>query len=719
MSEPIEFKVTLDEPIQFNLATGPQGPAGEKGDKGDTGEKGEQGVQGVQGEKGDTGERGPQGLTGATGAKGDKGEKGAPGTTDYNQLENKPDLTIFYKKTEADERFVAKEEGKDLSSNDYTDTEKTKLAGIAGGAEKNLPVDTELSETSKNAVENKAITVAVNSKADQTEVDELSSDTEDLLNALTTTDRGSNLNLKHTVDSKIRGVKLLGGTNQAKYTGKNIITQTPAVDSLNGMSVSIADDGTITYQGTASVDYAYITKSFKEIEVQAGEKLTLSVNKPLPFNLFIGGSEAEGYSNLGVKLLAGQTSVTATATNTKKAICLITGFPSAGTVVKPISFKAQLERSETATNWEPYVGGQPSPNPDYPQEVKTVSGEQVVEVCGKNLLDINNNNHGYQTNVEKLENGLKITSTATTGPSFTQIKLQNPTAFLGKKLRLSFNKDNNFKGVSVYQTRGLYPEVWQCDLSTNDGFVTFPDKLAENMDGLAVLFYISTGQTSTITNIQLEKGNTATAYEPYQGITYPLNLGSLELCKLGDYQDCIFYDNGWKLEKKVGKITLTGDEAFEVSLGSDDDDQCYAVSSQFNNIIADTEVLPFCSHFKTVNFSIENDYDTDKSIMTIKRSPGFEESLKFMFSPNDTTKLNLFGANEFKAWLKAQKNAGKPVTITFVKANPEITEITDQNLITQLDTLHKAKTHKGITNILPSCEIEVDTLVSAGWLRNK
>lgn len=43
---------------------GEQGPKGDKGDKGDTGLQGLQGIQGIQGEKGDTGEQGPKGDTG-------------------------------------------------------------------------------------------------------------------------------------------------------------------------------------------------------------------------------------------------------------------------------------------------------------------------------------------------------------------------------------------------------------------------------------------------------------------------------------------------------------------------------------------------------------------------------------------------------------------------------------------------------------------------------
>ncbi len=42
--------------------------------------------------------------------------------------------------------------------------------------------------------------------------------------------------------------------------------------------------------------------------------------------------------------------------------------------------------SVTDDSYEPYVGGIPSPNPDYPQEIKSVV-EPVVKVTGKNLLN--------------------------------------------------------------------------------------------------------------------------------------------------------------------------------------------------------------------------------------------------------------------------------------------------------------------------------------------
>ena len=87
-------------------AVGPQGPQGEKGDPGEKGDKGDPGIQGPKGERGERGERGEkgdpgiQGPRGERGEKGEKGDTGPAGTTDYNELTNKPDLSQYATKEE-------------------------------------------------------------------------------------------------------------------------------------------------------------------------------------------------------------------------------------------------------------------------------------------------------------------------------------------------------------------------------------------------------------------------------------------------------------------------------------------------------------------------------------------------------------------------------------------------------------------------------------------
>ena len=78
-------------------------------------------------------------------------------------LDNDGLLYLWQKITNA---FVKKDGSKVLSDNNYTSDEKTKLSGIETGATKTI-VDSALSSTSANPVENKAINTALGKKVDK------------------------------------------------------------------------------------------------------------------------------------------------------------------------------------------------------------------------------------------------------------------------------------------------------------------------------------------------------------------------------------------------------------------------------------------------------------------------------------------------------------------------------------------------------------------------
>lgn len=137
-----------------------KGPQGEKGDKGDTGERGE---KGEKGDKGDTGAdgygpsasvvRGEGKATititdknGTTSADVFDGQENAIETVKVNgealPIQDKAvniDLSDYAKSADVNKSLggkVDKAEGMGLSQNSYTTTEKTKLSGIAEGANK-------------------------------------------------------------------------------------------------------------------------------------------------------------------------------------------------------------------------------------------------------------------------------------------------------------------------------------------------------------------------------------------------------------------------------------------------------------------------------------------------------------------------------------------------------------------------------------------------------
>lgn len=64
-----------------------------------------------------------------------------------------------------DSRYVKKVAGKDLSSNDFTDAEKTKLAGLS-----NTVVDSNLDSVSTNPVQNKKVKEALDTKANTSDL---------------------------------------------------------------------------------------------------------------------------------------------------------------------------------------------------------------------------------------------------------------------------------------------------------------------------------------------------------------------------------------------------------------------------------------------------------------------------------------------------------------------------------------------------------------------
>ena len=126
--------------------TGAQGIQGVKGDKGDKGDTGARGLQGVKGDKGDKGDTGAQGIQGV---KGDTGATGAPGVAATIRIGN------VYTGAPGTNASV---------SNSGTSTNAVLSFTIPRGnpgADGGVTVDAELSDTSTNPIQNKAVKTAI------------------------------------------------------------------------------------------------------------------------------------------------------------------------------------------------------------------------------------------------------------------------------------------------------------------------------------------------------------------------------------------------------------------------------------------------------------------------------------------------------------------------------------------------------------------------------
>lgn len=328
----------------------------------------------------------------------------------------------------------------------------------------------------------------------------------------------------------------------------------------------------------------------------------------------------------------------------------------------------QIEKGTTKTLYEPYTNG-PSPNPDYPQPIQVVSGDNEINVCGRNLLDN--------------ENPTLVSSTATWIPTETGGKFTNSGTW-GDGVQWRFNVDTNisytlsanvggsnlFLYIRTY-TDNTYSTVKTTYLTDARGSIskTFTPDSKYLMIRLANNASISNVET---TNIQLEKSNQATTYEPYTGEGYEIDLPSgMELCKIGTYQDYIYKDNGsWYLHKEVGKAIIE----LITALGTLPNGNKYLALNVPNKVFLSTREA-YCT-----NASMIRNGTAEASDGEFYDNPG-----NFVFVGN---------SSDTKETLKAKYDGA---LLYYQLATPTNTLIEDTTLLNQLEAIKMS--YEGQTNL--------------------
>ena len=208
----------------------------------------------------------------------------------------------------------------------------------------------------------------------------------------------SDIELDNTCEAPFIDVKAYGDTSQTTYTGKNMLTFGNSNLSGSRFGITYSYDAATqewSLNGTAEyqTDISYPSGAGIDMHLASGVRYTTT-----------GFYQSGSISNGSVKLFQQDSvhgwqgiSVTlSSAANNSEGFTPNTDIVlneshiirvAAGTVLENFKVKFQTEQGSTATSFEPYVGGIPAPNPDYPQAVNTVTGRQVVKVEGKNLYN--------------------------------------------------------------------------------------------------------------------------------------------------------------------------------------------------------------------------------------------------------------------------------------------------------------------------------------------
>lgn len=308
---------------------------------------------------------------------------------------------------------------------------------------------------------------------------------------------GINIVLTDVVSGLESLENIYGDTTQQTYTGKNLWGGTfvlGGIDTVNG-------DNFTASNRVRTVEYT---------SVQANTIYSLSGVEGSRIAFFY--DSAKNY--LGYVIVESQ------QTSGSFTTIADTAFVRWVIIQTNTDIQEQLELGSTATSYEPYVGGTPAPNPDYPQPVNVVTGTQNVWVHGKNLLNPSAMINGYVLATGGINTNAATGDMAT--PYFIPVEPNSSVTFTIYKTTSSYASwfglceyteanETSFTGTrQVDQTAGITSATFTVGANTH-----FVRVSARNMQAA--------------TEYQLEYGSTKTSYEAYTNHDYDLDLASKNL----------------------------------------------------------------------------------------------------------------------------------------------------------------------------------------------
>ena len=353
----------------------------------------------------------------------------------------------------------------------------------------------------------------------------------------------------------------------------------------------------------------------------------------------------------------------------------------------------QIEEGSTATSFEKYVGGIPSPNPDYPQDIRNVTGENSVVVQNKNLLDVSSINETlYGVDFDGRDGTLKVNGSYS-GPTYLRIG----TAYL---------KANTIYTSNIVLKSGT-AKSGETDVSID--LVTYYNNNYKRFNGINEIpadgiynLYIANGYssntvfTNAVYEIQLEKGNSSTSFVKHAEQTATLNLGTEYLASIPntDYRDKIVgTKDNWKIVRNVGKVVLDGTNNPVYGYSNHSGTTYITANYKKTGIIIPTDNTTSCISNKLLGTIIANTWNGNilNSCALGTNDTYIQICLPYAIA-SDLTELN--------TWLTSNN-----IDI-YYKATPTEETITDTTLIEQLNNLQDMLSYDGITNITVTSDTE-------------
>lgn len=500
---------------------------------------------------------------------------------------------------------------------------------------------------------------------------------------------GTEVTLQNCLKGKIdfeNDIVGYGDTEQESTKGIQLIdinSTSFSTQTTNDVKITNNGDGSITLNGTATANTSMRVSTANEALNRTGTfsfAMNLTGTITGNFSNIVYGNSGTAEQLIGANLSNPFQTVTTTTTYNQ---CYMWIWFASGTVFNNATIRPMFVYGEytaqTMPNWEKYTGGIPAPNPSFPFQVKSVTGELEEVVSNKNLIPDN-----WKQGMISVSDGITISSNPYWVYTEDFIDIHNFA-----QVTVSF-KETCRAVVFLYDENKTMLGAYASFTTLNHFTYTRPSqyylRIGYNLDGTAE----ATTPTTVYTHEpMLEIGNTATSYVAHQEVTKPLNLGSIELNKIGTYQDYIYKNNDkWYKHEEIGKVTLNGSEEWLLIVVSGVNSMRVTLPNAAKNYGANSDGLSNMAIYQFI-----------------------DQVNKFYFPTRLQLAIGVDSTYTLETWKSYLANNNLEARYA-LNTETDI-EITDTTLINQLENWYNAQSFNGTTIITSNGDLPMPIKVRA------
>lgn len=468
------------------------------------------------------------------------------------------------------------------------------------------------------------------------------------------------IQLDDSDDGKIQDLMIYGKSEQAQYEGINLLNYSKETVTASGITLTY-DKESQTYKvnGTATKQ---VNKSIFEAaeNIYVGKKIVgcPSGGNTNTYNIVIMYLDGAGvWKNESYD--TGNGHIIEDSPKLSISILVRKGVTANNLVFKPMIVE---DTTKTYDDFEPYVGGKPSPSPEYPQEIKAVVNP-VIKTYGKNLLKVTSQNK-FQDGITCVNNGdgtYTMNGTATKQTDFyiygnydnvVRVLIDSRKTYIVKK---SGNSNVQYH-VGIADRYTVMAGIGDAQIKNQAGISYF-------------ICRILSGATLNNFTIypQIEEGSVSTDFKPYQEsqATLPYELNAIPVSSGGNVTidgqqyvaDYVDVERG-KLVRKTHVTKFTGAENWVYTESDKESTRRFGVPMQVKGV----------PYLGLSNYAI----NTNKLIVNK------ENAFAFYGTWADVRITKFTSLAEFKNFLSEMNSGGKPMIVIYALVTPEEVDLTPE-----------------------------------------